>query len=198
VDNRMRRSRDRLIEAVTSALDAPGAQLPSITELCAAAGVSRPTLYQHFGDVPSLIDAAAIARLRTLFLRVAPASPVDDPARTVPLLVRELLTDLLEHATFYRNVLTGPSAQAFHARVVTFLAERLLTFSPIATRRRSSSTDGHSLATFMAAGSTWLAVEWLLGDDPHGTAEGSAAIISSTLSTGFSGFLYTDAMDAQS
>src|SRR5699024_12612624 len=65
---RAERSKAALVEAMTDALDAyePGDSL-SIAEISRAAGVSRPTLYQHFGDLPNLMRAAAMVRLVALF-----------------------------------------------------------------------------------------------------------------------------------
>src|SRR5699024_11274618 len=68
VNPRAERSRTALIEAMTRALDAHelGSVL-SVAEISRAAGVSRPTLYQHFGDLPNLMRAAAMVRVVALF-----------------------------------------------------------------------------------------------------------------------------------
>src|SRR5690625_7438314 len=65
---RAERSKTALITAMTRALDEyePG-QVLSLAEISRAAGVSRPTLYQHFGDLANLIRAAAAVRLVALF-----------------------------------------------------------------------------------------------------------------------------------
>src|SRR5699024_11998656 len=68
VNPRAERSRAAVIEAMTRALDAHelGSVL-SVAEISRAAGVSRPTWYQHFGDLPNLMRAAAMVRLVALF-----------------------------------------------------------------------------------------------------------------------------------
>src|SRR5690625_7084669 len=68
VNPRAERSRTALIDAMTSALETlePGTVL-SVAEIARTAGVSRPTLYQHFGDLPNLMRAAAMVRLVALF-----------------------------------------------------------------------------------------------------------------------------------
>src|SRR5690625_848913 len=68
VNPRAERSRAALIDAMTSALETlePGTVL-SVAEIARTAGVSRPTLYEHFGDLPNLMRDAAMMRLVALF-----------------------------------------------------------------------------------------------------------------------------------
>ncbi|KQQ03524.1 MULTISPECIES: TetR/AcrR family transcriptional regulator [unclassified Rathayibacter] len=185
-DPRLTRSRELLTAAITTALDRPGDAQPSITELCAAAGVSRPTFYQHFGDVPSLIEAAADERMHALFGAVAPVSSADEWEPTVPRVVHGLLDGLLVHDDFYRRVLTGGTARAVQESVVAFLARRLLTFSPLAAREPDAGDHGRveRFATFLAAGTTWLVVGWLLEGDGRRPVADAASDIAELLVTG--------------
>lgn len=166
-DPRTARSREALLEAVTAALETDD-RTPTITELCGAAGVSRPTFYLHFGDVPSLIEAAALARLERLFAEVAPAPESRDWRETAPRVIRDLLIGLAAHAPFYRRVLTGPANGSFHERVVAYMTARLLQYSPL---RDAPDADPHArrLAMFLAAGATWLVTRWLLEPAPAET-----------------------------
>ncbi|PPI11393.1 hypothetical protein C5D04_12990 [Rathayibacter sp. AY1D2] len=185
-DPRLTRSRELLLTAITSALDRPGDDQPSITELCGAAGVSRPTFYQHFGDVPSLIEAAAVERMHALFGDVAPGTAPADWEGAVPRIVRGLLEGLLVHADFYRRVLSGGAARAVQESVVAFLAQRLLAFSPLA--ERGSGGGDHArverFAVLLAAGTTWLVVGWLLDGDARRPAASASADIAELLVTG--------------
>ncbi|MWV48807.1 hypothetical protein GRS96_05885 [Rathayibacter sp. VKM Ac-2803] len=185
-DPRLTRSRDLLTAAITTALDRPGDAQPSITELCAAAGVSRPTFYQHFGDVPSLIEAAAVERMHALFAAATPVSSAQEWEPAVPRVVHGLLDGLLVHADFYRRVLTGGTARAVQESVVAFLARRLLTFSPLAAREPGAGDHARveRFATFLAAGTTWLVVGWLLEGDPRRPVADAAADIAELLVTG--------------
>ncbi|KZX19968.1 TetR/AcrR family transcriptional regulator [Rathayibacter tanaceti] len=185
-DPRPTRSRDLLIAAITTALDGPGDDQPSITELCAAAGVSRPTFYQHFGDVPSLIEAAAVERMHALFGDVVPGVAAVDWEGTVPRIVRELLEGLLVHANFYRRVLSGGTARAVQESVVAFLVRRLLAFSPLAERAPGGGDHARveRFATLLAAGTTWLVVGWLLDGDARRPAAEASADIAELLVTG--------------
>lgn len=185
-DPRLIRSRELLLSAITTALDRPGDEQPSITELCAEAGVSRPTFYQHFGDVPSLIEAAAVERMHALFAAVAPVAPQTDWEGAVPRVVRGLLEGLLGHADFFRRVLSGGTARAVQESVVAFLAQRLLTFSPLAERTPGEGDHARveRFAVFLAAGTTWLVVGWLLDGEARRPAAEASADIAELLVTG--------------
>ncbi|QWL25316.1 TetR/AcrR family transcriptional regulator [Rathayibacter toxicus] len=175
-DPRLTRSRELLLAAMTDALDREGDNQPSITELCAAAGVSRPTFYQHFGDVPSLIEAASVARMHALFAAVTSGVSPKSWEGVVPHIVHGLLEGLLVHNDFYCRVLNGGTARAVQESVVAFLAQRLLTFSPLA-EYSGDDASVERFATFLAAGTTWLVVGWLLdGSARRPVAEASADI----------------------
>ncbi|NQX16544.1 TetR/AcrR family transcriptional regulator [Rathayibacter sp. VKM Ac-2857] len=183
-DPRLARSREQLIAAITAALDHPGDDQPSITELCTAARVSRPTFYQHFGDVPSLVEAAALERMHALFAEVVPPSPQDVWETAVPRVVRGLLSGLLEHADFYRRALSGGTARSVQESVVAFLAQRLLTFSPLAAQEAGDRARVERFAVFLAAGTVWLVVGWLLDGDDRRSAAAASAEIAELLVTG--------------
>ncbi|QHC57652.1 TetR/AcrR family transcriptional regulator [Rathayibacter sp. VKM Ac-2760] len=189
-DPRLARSRDQLIAAITAALDRPGDDQPSITELCTAAGVSRPTFYQHFGDVPSLLEAAALERMHALFAAVTPPAAEDDWETAVPRVVRGLLSGLLEHADFYRRALNGGTARSVQESVVAFLAQRLLTFSPLAAASAGAGAEAgdrarvERFAVLLAAGTVWLVVGWLLDGDARRPVSAASADIAELLVTG--------------
>lgn len=184
-DPRLTRSREVLLAAITTSLDRPGDEQPSITELCAAAGVSRPTFYQHFGDVDSLVEAAAVDRMHALFAAVVPVASGDEWERAVPRVVEGLLDGLLVHDHFYRRVLSGGTARSVQESVVAFLAQRLLTFSPLAAEDPGGDhARVERFATFLAAGTTWLVVGWLLEGDSRRPVADAATDIAELLVTG--------------
>jgi AcrR family transcriptional regulator len=196
VDSRLVRSRQALIAAITAALDEPAGVIPSITELCSAAGVSRPTFYQHFGDVPSLIEASAVDRTRALFDAVDPAAAGERWEISVPRVVRELLDGLLTHSDFYRRVLLGAGSRSFQEHVVAFLTERLLAFSPLGEAARAGADRARleRFATFLAAGTTWLVVGWLVDDASRPSIADAADDISELLVTGVAAQRHTSTL----
>jgi AcrR family transcriptional regulator len=77
------RTRDTIVQAATGVLYQRGLDGAGIAELCARAGVSKETLYRHFGSKDGLIEAVLQARSDKVagWLRDAAAAAGDDPAR---------------------------------------------------------------------------------------------------------------------
>lgn len=163
-DPRPIRSRQALIQAMTEVLDSEAAdQDITVADLARLAGVSRPTLYQHFGDLATLTHAAALARLEAAFAQI----PEDNLGDTWTAYARNtfhfLFTDLDTHARFYRRALQGPAGYAFSQDVVGLLARRLLDTSPLGPiiRRRQGPDSPQDRAEFLAAGVAWHVIHWL-------------------------------------
>jgi AcrR family transcriptional regulator len=165
-DPRLARTRDALIGAAIAALDERDPESVTITELVSAAGVSRPSFYQHFGDLPTLVHAAALARMRSAFDTVVTPTPgPDGDSWSVFSLgtLRELLSHFDEHAAFYLRAVGGPGGQHFAASVIRFLSDRFRTVSPLAAAIGASERPAER-ADFLAAGVLWTITSWLPTD----------------------------------
>ena len=70
-DPRLARTRAAILEAATASMEAGPLEEVTISGLVERAGVSRPSFYQHFGDLPTVFRDAAFARLqeRSRFVR---------------------------------------------------------------------------------------------------------------------------------
>lgn len=165
VDPRPARTRTALIEAATGALSTAEPGSLSITDLVKAAGVSRPTFYQHFTDVNALIHAAALEKLEATFNSLLEADPTASVTLFTSSVSTSLLTKLQADAVFFRNVLETSGNSSLVAELVTFLTHRMLGREVVAERlsaKTSSLTNDY--AQFIAAGAAWLTVRWLRTD----------------------------------
>jgi len=162
-DPRAARSKRALIAAGTALLDEHELDELSITQVVAAAGVTRPTFYQHFGDLAELARAAAVARLDTEFERHEPAGPApgDWLARIEPL-VRALLDHLAAHRDFYRRVLRGPRSGTAVNAAVDLVARRILERSPMLDGADGpESEEVRDSVVILSGGIVWLLSNWL-------------------------------------
>lgn len=162
-DPRAARSRRALIAAGTALLDERDLEQLSITQVVAAAGVTRPTFYQHFRDLEDLARAAAVARLDSEFERHQPADQGSgDRLPRIEPLVRELLEHLAAHRDFYRRVLHGPRSSAAVNAAVDLVARRILERSPlldgVADR---DSEELRDTVVIISGGIVWLLSGWL-------------------------------------
>ncbi|MCE0537852.1 TetR/AcrR family transcriptional regulator [Kineosporia rhizophila] len=120
------RSRTALVEAATGLLDERKAAEISIKDVVEAAGVSRPTFYQHFPDLGAVFAAAGLMRLEQSFADLEPPSQAPDGLQSAFAPVLAVIADRMrEHAVFYHRVHASPGGPAYHAQVVAFSAQRL-------------------------------------------------------------------------
>lgn len=165
VDPRPARTRAALIEATISALSTAEPGSLSITDLVRAAGVSRPTFYQHFADVNTLIHAAALAKLEATFNSLLEADPTASVTLFTNSVSTSLLTKLQADAVFFRNVLETSGNSSLVEELVTFLTHRLLSREAVAERLTATTGPlANDYAQFVAAGAAWLTVRWLRTD----------------------------------
>ncbi len=186
-DPRFLRSLKALHAALLELVDTQPLEDISITALVQAAGVTRPTFYQHFADIPDAARRVALTRLDAAF-------PVPEPFpehfeisapnifRHVAEVALPVIEHLHEHREFYLRVLEGAGNAAFFDEIVSFLAGR---FRPdafeLAARRQTAQRD--DLMTVMAGGALWLIVRWLRNGRPAETAEEMAQRIAAVAAT---------------
>jgi AcrR family transcriptional regulator len=159
-DPRWTRSRAVLIQAVTALVDA--GETPTITDVVQRAGVSRPTFYQHFGDLPTALSNAALDRIEAQFADVVVPAGMEVDLDFSRKTITALLAHLAEHSVFYRAVLADSSARRFTASVIEFVANRILTVSPLwLNPDEDTTTVTNDRVTVLAAGLVWLITQWL-------------------------------------
>jgi AcrR family transcriptional regulator len=156
-DPRYQRTRQQLLAAVVELIDADPAQTLSITRLVEAAGVTRPTFYQHFSDVPTALQHAAMARLADAYPPFIPrpdGNPIDQQvyAHALP-----PLRHLDQHRSFYLRAVETAASAAFFDKLVQFVSARILTDI-------TTPAELTEIAEVVAGGSMWLVVRWLRGD----------------------------------
>lgn len=152
-DPRFQRSRDALLAAAETLFsqDAPGA-VP-VTRICAEAGVTRPTFYQHFPSVEALAQDAALARLGAIYPARAATPGSGDLIGEVQERVCGILNHLVENRTFFLGVVEAAGSAAFFEALLELVHERVL-----AGHFAGRDPDE---AALIAAGMTWLVLRWL-------------------------------------
>jgi len=171
-DVRVERSRTQLAEALRTLLRTRDARDISVSALCAQAGVSRPTFYQHFASV----DEVAVAGIQERFVRLgAQLSAADATACDGPEASRRLLVGFLEEldserATWQRTIGSGTAFSASRDAVETWLADRMAGRHPGAEP---------AVLRYAAAGFLGVVRAWLLQAD--GPDRPSAAGLAASL-----------------
>ena len=159
-DPRLARSREQLIAAITVALDHPGDDQPSITDLCSAARVSRPTFYQHFTSPEDLLGVTIHHRLDQARASVCTSADV-------PEILLEILAAALVRLDDQRHEYASLAEQpAVYAQVQAAFQDWL------SGRVREDFPEASDLAIAYAVGGIARVVGgWLTHDedrtDPH-------------------------------
>lgn len=144
-------------------VDAEPDQPISITKLVETAGLTRPTFYQHFPDVPAALQYAALERIATVLPPFTGSATQDDLEQTVIEHALPALLHIDAHRSFYLRVIENAASAAFFEELVQFVRQRMLTetmdgLSPLASEKLSQLSD------VIAGGAMWLVVRWIRGD----------------------------------
>ncbi|WP_330254391.1 TetR/AcrR family transcriptional regulator [Nocardia sp. NBC_00565] len=159
-DRRVRRSRAALIRAAIAVVTERGTAAVSVTDIAEAADVSRPVLYQQFGDRDSLLLEAALDLVRSELLSQRTLVRGRDGTLAV---VRHFAV----HRVFYRALLTSPSAFALNKGLADLLVpvNRHVVRELYGPRLDENTVD--DLATYLTGGAAAFINTWLVeGEDP--------------------------------
>ena len=192
-DPRFQRSLDALIEAITTLAEAEPLPSISITRLTDAAGVSRPTFYQHAKDVPDLARRAALRRLRGA-LQVPPdftemgKQSFEQVRQAIDERLVRILQHLAQNRKFYLNVLENGGSPDMYAQVVSMLTMHV-NIDPFFKHMAPGMGAPGALTEVIMGGLMWRVVGWMRSDaatlDPAAMGR-ETAVLSATLLCGLS------------
>ncbi|WP_158588328.1 TetR/AcrR family transcriptional regulator [Galactobacter valiniphilus] len=171
-DPRAARSRDALLGAAAELLREREASAITATDVVRQAQVSRPTLYQHFGDLPTLFVAATTAHLHSLFDDALPQDHLNSYEAGLAS-IEHLLEHLRADASLFRHAIRGPGGFAVLRALTDTLTQRLRTHSPLRTALDSPQAPAQ-VDEFLAHGTVGLVATWLESD--FGGADSVAAM----------------------
>lgn len=162
-DPRSQRTREALMNAAFSLASAQPVGDISVTQIAQEAGVSRPAVYQQFGDVPSVVAAAAERYVSTIFADIDEQIAVGDDEAYLAGMMDLFIQGIYRQRDFCRNALNGPSGGRIAAHTIAFLSERMGT--RLVGKRLADAGDASAdCLTAIAAGEVWLLEDWLNSD----------------------------------
>lgn len=183
-DPRFVRSRAALLAAVRELASAMPVDALSVSCVATRAGVTRPTFYQHFADVPAAAREAAFD-LMAAALPLPDARGVEqtaapqDLARRLEQHVVLALRHLAGHRPFYLNVLDAAASVPFFDAMLAFiLARQLPDVRAIAGQRRGARRD--DLLAVLGGGMMWWVIRWLHEGEGRATPEAMARQMAQT------------------
>lgn len=110
-------ARQRVLDAAADLIAESGIEGTSIREICAAAGVTAPTVYHHFGDKNGLMDAVVTDGFERYLAEKRRRRPTADPVADLRRGWRGHVEFGLRHPAFYR-LMYGGARQEQHPAAV--------------------------------------------------------------------------------
>jgi AcrR family transcriptional regulator len=122
--------------------------------------VSRPTVYQQFGDMPSLVAAATREMLDNIFKRISETLGQGEDLDYVRKLLEMFVEGVYEQRTFSRNAVRGPCVAEIERDTVRLL-DGLMREHVIGSRLTPAGQGADDRRAAIAAGLVWMVVTWL-------------------------------------
>ncbi|GGF22745.1 TetR/AcrR family transcriptional regulator [Subtercola lobariae] len=166
-DPRPARSREALINAAIALVDARGADEISVTDLAAAAGVTRMTFYQHFTDRNALLQAAGIARFEGALDQFRAADGSSFEAALISLFLH-----MAENRTFYQRLNEGRSGLQVYLAIQNYIAEQIASSTLFAGAPLSALQK-----VFLGGGAMAYTTDWLDSDSLGSDSLGSDSLL---------------------
>jgi AcrR family transcriptional regulator len=180
LDPRVRRTRAAVLRAAVGLVGERGTAAVTISEIAAAADVSRRVVYQHFGDLDAvLLEAGLDLARRELLPRLTNAGqPLDPRAETLA-----VARHFAEHQVFYRALLTGSSAYALDRGLISLLlpVNRLGIEHLYGDRLSGQAVD--DIAAFITGGAGSFVTAWVIegAHDPEAFTDRLIAVVSALM-----------------
>jgi AcrR family transcriptional regulator len=155
------RSRSALLAAAVLLVSERGTTAIPVTDIAAAAGVSRQLVYLQFGDRDALLVEAAVDLVRREFV-----PQVRDGAELERAATLAMARHFAGHRSFYRAMLTGACAFAMTRALGSFLGS----FNWQVVRElfgELGQDTARDLVAFLTGGAAAIVNDWLIdGVDP--------------------------------
>lgn len=161
-DRRVRRTRAAVLRAVIDLVTERGTAAITVSEIAEAADVSRRVVYQHFGDLDSLLlEAGLDLARRELLPRLTGFTQADPRAETLA-----VARHFADHRVFYRALLTGSCAFALDRGLISLLLPVNRQAVEHLHGGRLSDQAAEDLAAFVTGGAGSFVTSWVVAGAP--------------------------------
>lgn len=163
LDPRTQRTRSALVRAVRTLVSERPVEAISITEIAKVAGVSRPTVYQQFGDVPSLIAYATKQLMEQIFLNIDETLPFKNDLAYVENVLELFVEGVYAERAFCHNAIHGASSLRIALDTMEFLNRQMSTHV-IGANMPIEGDLAHEVRSAVSAGLVFMIYRWLDSD----------------------------------
>jgi AcrR family transcriptional regulator len=162
-DRRVRRTRAAVLRAAVDLVTERGTTAVALSEIAEAADVSRRVIYQHFGDLDTvLLEAGLDLARRELLPRLANLRETAD-GRDEAL---AMALHFAGHRVFYRALLTGSCAFALDRGLIKLLLPVNRQAVALLHGDRLTEQAVEDLAAFITGGAGAFVTAWVVAGAP--------------------------------
>lgn len=163
---RTTQSASKIITATTELLEIRRASEITITDITQRAGVTRPTFYSTFGDLPTAFAKAAAIRLAHALDGMTLAELEGSTyTEKFTLGIRIIIERIAEHEDFYKNVVSGHGGRNIQAAMIEQTARGIRANTQIMAALEAGPLPADFVIGVLAAGVSWTTVEWIIADE---------------------------------
>ena len=185
-DERYSTAEDAIFDAFFALLKEKEFDKITVADVSKKAGVVRSTFYNHYENVPALVEAAEDRTIRDIFRMMESFHPKDD--RSICNSYFLAICNYTRKNPFVANLLKSPRGDAFFEKAITMFHEYVTKLSSASLDRKASDGSFSFLIAGMIGTTIGILHKWI-SDDFSEPAEKISDILTQIFLAGFLPYL---------
>ena len=181
-DERYSTAEDAIFDAFFVLLKEKELEKITVADVVKKAGVVRSTFYNHYENVPALVEAAEDRTIRDIFRMMESFHPKDDRAACNSYFLA--ICNYARKNPFVANLLKSPRGDAFFEKAITMFHKYVTELSSASADRKTSGDDFSYLIAGMIGTTIGVLHKWI-SEDFSEPAEKLSDILTQIFITGF-------------
>ena len=185
-DERYSTAEDAIFDAFFALLKEKEFDRITVADVSKKAGVVRSTFYNHYENVPALVEAAEDRTINDIFKMMESFHPKDDRSMCNSYFLA--ICNYTQKNPFVANLLKSPRGDAFFEKAITMFHEYVTNLASESTVRKSSGETFSYLIAGMIGTTIGILHKWI-SDDFSEPAENIANVLTQVFLAGFLPYL---------
>ena len=185
-DERYSTAEDAIFDAFFALLKEKEFDRITVADVSKKAGVVRSTFYNHYENVPALVEAAEDRTIRDIFSMMESFHPKDDKSMCTSYYLA--ICNYTQKNPFVANLLKSPRGDAFFEKAITMFHEYVTNLTSTSADRRVSDEKFSYLIAGMIGTTIGILHKWI-SDDFTEPSEKIAGVLTQIFLAGFLPYL---------
>ena len=185
-DERYSTAEDAIFDAFFALLKEKEFDRITVADISKKAGVVRSTFYNHYENVPTLVEAAEDRTIRDIFSMMESFHPKDDKSMCTSYFLA--ICNYTRKNPFVTNLLRSPRGDAFFEKAITMFHEYVTKLASTSADRKASEETFSYLIAGMIGTTIGILHKWI-SDDFSDPSEKIAEVLAHIFMAGFLPYL---------